>query len=390
MRPNDPADVTRYLDVLDRNRILDDVTKARFVAAFSKGGHLEGEIVDAVKSVAEGNDVAIGDFMQVGGSQGQRFVDYLASRDGFVAFLMAADSIGIRLPTEGAQTPMGWGTVPTRVDQTAPTEPEAVDPEHEARATAARAALEPMLASYRRTAWLPEVREGETLAPVSKYFGVPWMAEGEAWPQALGADAVFVLQLDVASLPGDMPALLGGTGLVQFFYQENGDWPEDDGTDADDLGYMTKLAHVRLVQPEGRDGHPVELAVSRDPDQSVPRLVVGWKPVDDMPRDVGDEPCSVDLDAIAEEFDVYIDDIDPECWQGDKLGGHPFWTQARESVRDAAGEEMVPFYQVDAGCFYDGPHGEAYAPALFAGDGTGHLYVSRTDPTQLKFMWACG
>ena len=32
----------------------------------------------------------------------------------------------------------------------------------------------------------------------------------------------------------------------------------------------------------------------------------------------------------------------------------------------------------------------AYAPCLFASDGTGHIWVSPDDPHELCFIWFCG
>jgi uncharacterized protein YwqG len=246
-------------------------------------------------------------------------------------------------------------------------------------------------APHLRTFWVPQVSKSEEgAATASRYFGRPWLADGEAWPTIRGEKAAFVLQLDVAALPEPMSKLLGGSGLVQFFYRATDEGGVMDGADA----------IVRLVRPAGGGAAEIpadayESDYANDGERT-PGAIVGWEVHEkaDGPRhdDADDLGLSDAGDEIAARHDVYLDDLDgvADCAQGDKLGGWPFWTQASERPKDAAGRDMVPFYQIDAGCFYDGPSFPAHAPGLFAGDGTGHLFVSPEDPTQLAFRWACG
>ena len=247
----------------------------------------------------------------------------------------------------------------------------------------ARAILEP----HRKPMWVPQVAPGDSGPTASKYFGAPWLADGENWPEVTGEPARFVLQLDVATLPAPMRALLGGQGLLQFFYQTGGgaSWPKD----------MRDLALVRLVHPDRVSGGAVPQPEDAIDDIEGPRLplaIVGWEERSDLPRSEDYRLLRIGrkLDAAFKNLEDGPDDEIDEAYQGDKLGGWPFWTQGNETPKDRRGRLMIPVYQIDAGCFFDGLAVPAHAPGLFAGDGTGHIFVSADDPHELCFLWACG
>ena len=50
---------------------------------------------------------------------------------------------------------------------------------------------------------------------------------------------------------------------------------------------------------------------------------------------------------------------------------------------------MICLYQLDAGCFFGEEDFPAHAPELFAGEGTGHIFISE-DGREAKFLWTCG
>ena len=77
-------------------------------------------------------------------------------------------------------------------------------------------------AHHLSTCWIPITWPGDTGPFVSHYFGTPWMSDGEMWPECDGLPLRLILQLRVDTLPAPIRALLGGVGLVQFFY------PHDD------------------------------------------------------------------------------------------------------------------------------------------------------------------
>ena len=265
-----------------------------------------------------------------------------------------------------------------------------------------------------KSCWLPLTQEGDPGVFASHYFGTPWMSEGEKWPEGKAPQSfkgdrrlTLVLQLRVDSLPSPMAKLLGGTGLVQFFYPH-------DGLDGSNLS-EGEGDLLRLVKPEGMSAASPAPVTPHDPavpphldvqpEGHVTRAIVGWHEHPDFPHS-----CET-VDRKPRAASSSDDDNDDGCVQGDKLGGWPFWTQACERlVRTSRGkveqldeekfernpksylktrELMVPFFQLDAGCFFRGPHGNAFAPGLFAGDGTLHLSVLPSDPTVTAFHWAC-
>ena len=224
---------------------------------------------------------------------------------------------------------------------------------------------------HARPAWVPVVAAGDPAAPVSKYFGAPWLRQGERWPEIHGIPARFVLQLDVATLPAPMRDLLGGVGLVQFFYQTARDaWRHGDGDEH---------ALVRLVRPDLEPGGPVpqpedaidderaEEERAEEPkagDPRAPKAIVGWEERRDLPHHQDHDALGVDeeLGDLGEAYGAPVADGVEIALQGDKLGGWPYWTQDVEVVKDNRGKRMVPFYQVDAGCFFDGDKVPAHAP----------------------------
>jgi len=242
---------------------------------------------------------------------------------------------------------------------------------------------------HRRAVWIPFVGDGDPGPVASKYFGSPWLAEGEAWPRAdaLARPMRFVLQLDVASLPEPMSRLLGGTGLLQLFYNTGMDWwpdPKDDD-------WMDRLSVVRLVRPDLVDGGPREQPQDVDDEPRQARTIRSWEEGTDLPHGEHYEELGIDglFDELEERFDLDVTDMVDWAYQGDKLGGWPYWTQDNATPTDSKGEPMEFVYQIDAGSFADGLFAPAHAPSLFASDGTGQIFVSRTDPSELKFVWAC-
>lgn len=233
------------------------------------------------------------------------------------------------------------------------------------------------MAPLGKSMWAPQVQE--VLEPQlrpditqSKYFGTPWLYAKEGWPAIGGLPALFVLQLNIATLPKEMSQKLGGKGLVQFFYQTSNearcDWDE--------------RALVRVVDTT-KQGKT--LPQPKVDDYLIPteKLIVGWEKYTDFPH--GEDLVVMEgyeeLEALAQYNGVSLHESLTYPYQGDKLGGWPFWTQASEGVE-------YYLYQIDAGCFFEGLCLPSHAPELFASDGTGHIYINpKTKDTD--FIWAC-
>lgn len=237
-----------------------------------------------------------------------------------------------------------------------------------------------LMQQYVKSCWCPEVSvaQGNLDILTSKYFGNPWLAEDEAWPMIKDEPAIFILQLEIKTLPEQISKLLGGEGYLQFFYTSIAEY---------DPGYDQL---IRIVRPDGQGARLSQPEVEYSEDRTQ-RIITSWTEHADLPRSEDyDDTIEEALDEIAEKYDVDSDDLTQEAYQGDKLAGWPFWTQGNETPTDSQGDEMMLVYQLDAGCFFDGQKFPAYAPCLFAGDGTGHIFVSKNNPNELYFCWACG
>jgi hypothetical protein len=216
--------------------------------------------------------------------------------------------------------------------------------------------------------WAPQINKEKELqadATASKYFGNPWLYENEDWPVISGNPAIFVLQLNIATLPKEMSEQLGGKGLIQFFY-------EDYESSLVRIVDTTKPGKV-LVQPKVQD-------------YKIPKekIIVDWKEYIDYPHseDLEEQPGYKELEQLVHGNHLYIGDLLPDTYQGDKLGGWPFWTQGGSGTDGYV-------YQLDAGSFYDGAKVPAHAPNVFESDGTGHILIDK-ESEKGDFFWACG
>jgi uncharacterized protein YwqG len=221
-----------------------------------------------------------------------------------------------------------------------------------------------------RKMWAPQINKDKELlvdATHSKYFGNPWLYENEDWPLISGNPAIFVLQLNIPTLPKEMSDKLGGKGLIQFFFET-----EDYDSHIVRIVDTTKPGKV-LNQPKV-NGYKIPKE----------KLIVDWKEYVDYPHsnDLEEMLGYKELEQLINGNHLFINDLLPDTYQGDKLGGWPFWTQG-----DSGTDGYI--YQLDAGSFYDGKKVPAHAPGLFAGDGTGHIFMDR-DSEEGDFFWACG
>jgi uncharacterized protein YwqG len=218
--------------------------------------------------------------------------------------------------------------------------------------------------------WAPQINKDKSVsvdATCSKYFGNPWMYENEEWPLISGTPSIFVLQLNIETLPKEMSEELGGKGLLQFFYETN-----------DYDSYIVRI--VDLTKP-GKVLKQPKVEGYKIPKE---KIIIDWKEYVDYPHaeDLEEQPGYKELEQLVQGNNLYINELLPNTYQGDKLGGWPFWTQASEGTDGY-------IYQLDAGSFYGGVKVPAHAPNLFASDGTGHIFIDK-DSKEGEFLWACG
>lgn len=220
---------------------------------------------------------------------------------------------------------------------------------------------------------------------LSKYFGTVWINADEKWP-CLDDDekipALCVLQLNISTLPDEYKNKLGGSGLLQFFYQYNEGRYGSDSL----VRKITNFENGSFVP------QPLESGVKNYKEKTI----IDWKPTKDYPHQQDlYEKENVEGILAGEDYDIEeLMELTEEyhCIQGDKLGGWPFYTQGVENF----GEFI---FQIDAGCFYDGKKFPANAKELFASDGTGHIFIERfgefenvveSNEEDYVFNWACG
>ena len=290
-----------------------------------------------------------------------------------------------------------------------------------------------LLRPLKKSAWIPLIAECDDMYKGSKYFGVPWMPKSKRWPVFDRNKMVFQLQIDLSKLPAEMTDALGiKEGLLQFFRSEKAD------------SFDTRSSLVRIVQPDKEDGEYKEIAEPKPVEMLTPEemerfksfsinelrtnpeaiklkdklyknnnkarastgkkkcqtyRIVSWEKLDDYPHSneyYEDEEGAAfpDLESALKEIedeymdysliDEIFDDKDEttlvkyKCSDADKLGGYPYWTQGIETPK-VKGEKMELLMQLS------GIKGHGALDVY----GTGHIFYLPSDPTVLKFVWAC-
>lgn len=224
-----------------------------------------------------------------------------------------------------------------------------------------------------RSAWMPEVAGEKVFQERSKYFGAPALRRQESWPQISGHPAPFVLQLDVSHLPFQYRKMLGGDGLIQFFYHAAPEGKEI----SQNLGLVRRVHPTKqdwqyISQPE-IEGECVGRVVGRDV-----RFIYGWHECVDLP-----EPNS-------QEFPDPIQEMSRDgmlSYRGDKLGGWPCIDFESRRPIDRFGQEMMAFFQVDMARDLRKYRSTlpCHAPSLLNDFDIGYLFVSASDSDELAF-----
>ena len=279
--------------------------------------------------------------------------------------------------------------------------------------------LQSVLSAYkalRRSAWTPVFDDGAS-DKGTRYYGLPWMPADTEWPtNEDGRPLTFIMQIDIASLPGSMRDRVGDAGLIAMFYDMEADWnPDYEGLEA----YETDARLIRYdTSLEGalRDGPGTDRPIQR---------VVSWRAVGDYPSmlDVvegtevsvsiqkfllenalsigggsyrrhvqGAVPDAVSVfvkqaeaiwGADACDFETAGEAVDLFCGDGDKLGGWPSWDAGRRwPLFD--GRRLEHFIQLD---LMD-PHWGDFA--FWRGDERAHVFFDPQDTSVFRLTWDRG
>lgn len=251
--------------------------------------------------------------------------------------------------------------------------------------------LAPWREVYQRPAWKPIVQEGDGEVTASKFSGMPWLAEDEAYPccqSCQGAMPLF-LQLNLADLPAELTGRFG-KGLLQLFYCTS------DDCDGDGWEPFSDNKLVRLVQPSDR---AQSLSTANYP--SFPaKTIVGWTTLNDYPS-----PAEHDELGLIFTYDFSANTVKIQCPSlgletaalpmaaveaeavaiaepGDKLAGWPYWVQGVEYPNcPECDRRMELVFQLDS---------EDNLPFMFGDVGCGHITQCPEHKEVVTFAWACG
>jgi len=224
---------------------------------------------------------------------------------------------------------------------------------------------------HRRTAYRPDVVEGDDDPKASKLGGTPWLPEGTTHPVCPNCNhpMPLLLQLDVATLPD--PARYGGTGLLQLFYCTNAE-------PLCEVDCEAFFPNAKSVVARRVDSTTKGAASAVEGERFEAKRIVGWEATDDYPNwEEGEELGITGLD------DATIDALG-EDWPltGEKLAGWPAWVQGIEYPEcTECGEPQALVFQIDSEGLLDYGWGDM---------GVAHLTQCSAHPDHLSFGWACG
>jgi uncharacterized protein YwqG len=235
-------------------------------------------------------------------------------------------------------------------------------------------ALEERLRPFVRTAWLPEVVDGDGPPTASKFAGGPVLAPNEQWPPCgnCGRPMQLFVQLNAADLPTTEAARLLG-GFLQLFYCTS----EDPVCESECEAFFphSRSTLVRLQSPGSvRSDHQAMPLPGMFP----PRRIVGWTAVADVPG--GEELADLGSELSDEESEA-LDLAGRVPHAGEKLGGWPWWVQGVEYPNcRRCGATMELLFQIDS---------EHNLPYMFGDAGVGHITQCTTHRDEVAFGWAC-
>jgi uncharacterized protein YwqG len=224
-----------------------------------------------------------------------------------------------------------------------------------------------------------------------RYFGSPWLPDNMAWPEHENKPLIFVLQLRVANLPEPTREVLGGKGLLLFFYAgELGSHYGDEHTlPGEQFPSVVCLVDERLAGTVRKSPGNIE--------QESALQIVDWIALRDHPTETEFAEGELDLDpAMDRLWSESVQAVDlfenPNCpganhsnFHGDKLGGWESWTQGINRPKDRNGKQMEFIYQVG----FEGLFSPDAARVDYPTWGVGQIHFS-TQTGEFYYSWACG
>jgi uncharacterized protein YwqG len=224
-----------------------------------------------------------------------------------------------------------------------------------------------------RTAWLPVTEAGDGPVTGSKFSGTPWLGPGESWPACprCGAPMALFLQLDLATLPGELEGELG-SGLLQMFYCVSRRECAIRGE-----GCREPFSPYQLIRriSRGSGGPPPALPTF---DWDIPaRSITGWQPVEDYPDRTEWPELGIEADDDAADA---LCDLGYEPRQHDKLLGWPSWPQYVDYPNcRVCKRELWLVFQLES---------DQNLRYMFGDDGCGHITCCPDHPEELAFQWS--
>jgi hypothetical protein len=230
------------------------------------------------------------------------------------------------------------------------------------------------LVPFKRSAWIPQVADGDGGLTDSKFSGTPWLDKSEEWPRCpnCGKPIQLFLQLNLDRLPEQVRGEYG-SGLLQLFYCTSTEPMCDAECEA--FFPFSRSVTVRLVTPGDKPNAAPAPEIERP---FPPKIIVGWREVEDYPGWQESEELGVALEDS--EWEALGEGGYPR--PGDKLAGWPNWIQGVEYPNcPVCGERMRLVFQIDSG---------VNIPFDFGDLGCSHITQCPTHKDLLAFGWACG
>ena len=227
--------------------------------------------------------------------------------------------------------------------------------------------------SYGRRAWKPVVEDKDGSILASKFSGSPYLETGEEYPHCRNCNKPLQLfiQLNLSELPEQISGEFG-EGLLQLFYCTS----EEPLCEVECEAFFpfAESLLIRIIQPEGKASSFGKLPTANF---FPPKLITGWKEIEDYPNVEEAESLGVKLND--DESESLYEEGFPVA--GDKLAGYPAWVQGIEYPNcPSCGKPMRLLFQIDS---------EDNLPFMFGDVGCAHITQCETHKEQLAFGWAC-
>jgi uncharacterized protein YwqG len=231
------------------------------------------------------------------------------------------------------------------------------------------------LAIFKRTTWLPVVKNKTGSVLTSKFSGIPLLDNNESWPKCANChqEMQLFVQLNADELPAAAKQQAFGNGILQVFYCTN----DEQQCEAECEAYFpfAKSTLLRIINPANMVANT--LNVSPVINAFEEKVIVAWKASDDYPN--CDELDELGIELNDAEIDLLYERDYPKA--GDKLLGWPAWVQGIEYPDcPDCGDRMKFIFQIDS---------EDNLDYMFGDVGCAHITQCEKHPDRLAIAWAC-